>query len=145
MTGGELIRELRADRDSGQLLATRSSSCGKCTQSAHCGASLLTREVVAGSLPEAVAPAWEARYPAAHLLRLCALIFPLLALALPGGALLAQAVFPAAGDAAAAAGCLAGLAVGAACLRLYDAALGRRDILSRLVIVPSGHPSGSNV
>lgn len=131
---------MRCDASGSRLIADRASACGGCRQASGCGAGLLARGVISIPRPPAseADTAWEARFPAARLLQLCAGVFPGLASLLLFCTWLAQTLFPAAGDAAAIAGFLAGLLVGAACLRLYDAALGRRDIHARLVIVPSG-------
>ena len=88
---------------------------------------------------------YTASFPAASLLGLCALVFPLLALVVLGGASLAAHLLPGGGDLAGTAGALAGLLVGLSVLKLYDSASGSRGILARLVIVPRGTASATEV
>jgi len=148
MAGSALRRELNLDVGSGLLVAERATACGRCAQTATCGAKVLTpRQRVTIALPltssaaDACATRYEARFPARDLLALCAVVFPLLALSVLCGAYMATAWLPTAGDLSAALGAFAGLAVGAAGLRLYDSTSGRRNIESRLIVVPSGQGS----
>jgi len=137
--GGYLRRPLHFDGDGSQLVAQRESVCGKCTQRPTCGAGLLVKNApLTGVHQEILAEVpYEARFPAALLLRICLFTFPVGGLLLLTGASLAQHYFPTDGDLAAAAGALLGLLVGAAALKLYDSAFGRRGSHTRLVIVPS--------
>jgi len=140
VTRPALTRELVFDKTRGTLLAERKSACGRCAQAGRCGSAALTRtEQITSDLPPGVADGarYTARFPAADLLLVCALVFPLLALAPVGGAVLAALLLPGSGDPAAAAGACIGVLVGVAGLKLYDSASGSRGILARLVIVPS--------
>ena len=123
------------------------SACSNCRQSSTCGSALLAK--FQNSRAELALPGWAGdrpehgtefavSIPAGRLLRICAVVFPGLSLLLLCGASLFGRWFSGWGEFATALGALAGLAVGALMLRLYDSRFGSRGLLHRLLIVPSG-------
>lgn len=149
-----LTRRMHYSAECDALTGTRApSACVSCRQAAGCGSALLSRYHAAQaelaipreqSMQSRDGEEYLVSLPEADLLRICAVVFPGLSVALLGGAWLGDRLFASWGDAAALAGGIGGLVVGALLLRLYDARLGSRGLDTRLVIVPSGRVSHSD-
>jgi positive regulator of sigma E activity len=121
------------------------SMCSSCRQSPTCGSSLLERSgKKTAELPGSLVAggqdgqAYTVGLPGLNFVLHCLAVFPGLSVLMLAGALLGGQMLPAWHEPAAAIGALAGLTVGAVLLRLYDSGLGRRSLLDRLVVVPSG-------
>ncbi len=149
-----LTRQMSYCAERGALTAARpQSACRSCSLSGACGATLLERVCRTdvelrldryGESAPAAGAEFTVRMPAASFLRICATLFPGLALLTLGGSWFASLINPAGGEVAAVAGAAAGLVVGALMLRLYDSRLESRGPGSRLVIEPSGRVSESD-
>ncbi len=149
-----LTRRMSYCAERGALIAARpQSACRSCSLAGACSATLLERIYQSdvklqldrhGEAAPAGGAEFNVSMPAATFLRICATLFPGLALLMLVGSWTASLVYPAGGEGAAVAGAAAGLVVGALMLRLYDSRLESRGPGSRLVIEPSGRVSESD-